>query len=191
MTTIYFIRHAEPDYTNLSDMDRPLTQKGRNDCKLVTSYLRDKNIDLVISSPFKRAVETIQPFADSYNHKIMIVEGFRERKIDNRWIEDFNYFSRMQWEDFDYKLTDGESLREIQERNIKALTDILREYKDKAVVIGSHGTALSTVIHYYDQSIGFAEFQQIQNLMPWIVKFTFEDEEFMGIEKIDVWRCDL
>ncbi|MDW2798646.1 histidine phosphatase family protein [Clostridium boliviensis] len=80
----------------------------------------------------------------------------------------------------------GESLRDIQERNIKALTDILREYKDEAVVIGAQGTALSTVIHYYDQSFGFAEFQQIRNLMPWIVKFTFEAEEFMGIDLINI-----
>lgn len=117
---------------------------------------------------------------------IMIVDGFRERKIDSCWIEDFNHFSEMQWKDFDYKLTGGESLREVQDRNIKALTDILREYKNKNVVIGSHGTALSTVIHYYDPTFGFAEFQQIRNLMPWIVKFTFEDEKFMGVVLINI-----
>lgn len=28
MTNVYFVRHAEPDYTNYDDMERALTQKG-------------------------------------------------------------------------------------------------------------------------------------------------------------------
>ena len=188
MTTIYFIRHAEPDYTNHSDAERPLTQKGLEDSKLVTTYLSDQDIDMVFSSPYKRAVDTIRHFADLYNHPIEIVDSFRERKIDSCWIEDYTKFSEMQWVNFDYKLTDGESLREVQNRNIEALLDVLRKYKDRSIVIGSHGTALSTVIHYYDTTFGFAEFQKIRNVMPWIVKFTFDDVKFIGIEKIDVWR---
>jgi len=39
--------------------------------------------------------------------------------VGNVWIEDFNSFAKKQWEDFDYKLSDGESLREVQNRNIK------------------------------------------------------------------------
>ncbi|MGC6177625.1 histidine phosphatase family protein [Lacrimispora sp. 38-1] len=191
MTTIYFIRHAEPDYTNHSDAERQLTQKGIEDSELVTSYLRDRDIDVVFSSPYKRAVDTVRHFADSYHYPIVLVDEFRERKIDSCWIEDYTKFCKMQWENFDYKLTDGESLREVQTRNLEVLIDILKKYKDKSVVIGSHGTALSTVIHYYDPTFDFAQFQQIRYLMPWIVKFTFDDEKLMGIEKIEIRRSKL
>ena len=59
MTTVYFIRHAEADNTNRDGRNRPLTEKGMNDRALVTAFLHDKNIDAILSSPFKRAVDTV------------------------------------------------------------------------------------------------------------------------------------
>ena len=67
MTTIYFIRHAEPNYENHDDMTRELSAKGLKDRKLVTGFLADKQIDVVVSSPYKRAIDTIRDFADK-NH---------------------------------------------------------------------------------------------------------------------------
>lgn len=185
MTTIYFIRHAEPDYTNHNDRERPLTQKGKEDSKSVTQYLSDKNIDMVLSSPYMRAVETIKDFADLFGHPILIVEDFRERKVDSIWIEDFNKFTEMQWNDFDYKLSDGECLREVQNRNIDALMQVLGVYGNKNIVIGSHGTALSTIINYFEPSYGFEDFQRIRDIMPWIVKLSFQGDKLINIEKIE------
>lgn len=188
MTNIYFIRHAEPDYTNHNDMERPLTEKGLEDRGLVTLFLSDKNIDIVLSSPFTRAVETLKDFADLYGHPIITVDDFRERKVDSVWIEDFSKFTELQWNDFDYKLSDGESLREVQNRNIEALMQVLRLHRDKNIVIGSHGTALSTIINYFDPNYGFHNFQSIRFLMPWIVNFSFEGDKLINIEKIDVFN---
>lgn len=188
MTTVYFVRHAEPDYTNHNDMERPLTIKGKEDSTLVTKYLRDKNIDIVLSSPFVRAIETVKDFTESFGLSIQIVEEFRERKVDNVWIEDFIKFTEQQWSDFDYKLSDGECLREVQMRNINTLMLVLREHRDKNIVIGSHGTALSTIINYFEPTFGFDDFQKIRNVMPWIVKLTFQEDELVHIEKIDVFN---
>lgn len=188
MTTIYFIRHAEPDYTNHNDRERPLTQKGKEDSKLVTQYLCDKNIDIVLSSPYVRAVDTVKDFAESFGYPILTVEDFRERKVDSIWIEDFYKFSKMQWDDFEYKLSDGESLREVQDRNINALMEALKEYTGKNIVIGSHGTALSTIINYFEPTYSFDDFQRIRNIMPWIVKMSFQGDTLIHIEKIDVFN---
>jgi 2,3-bisphosphoglycerate-dependent phosphoglycerate mutase len=187
MTTIYFVRHAEPDYNNHDDLTRPLTEKGKRDVQLVNKFLEDKQVDLVLSSPFNRAIDTVKGFSDMINRKVIIVEDFRERKVDNCWIEDFNEFSMKQWDDFDYKLSDGECLREVQQRNITALKNILVSYKNKNIVIGSHGTALSTIIKYYDKTYGYNEFNEIRMLMPWVVKFTFDSEQCLSIEKINVF----
>ena len=59
MTTVYFMRHAEADNTNPDGRNRPLTEKGLTDCELVTDFLSDKKIGAVISSPYKRAIDTI------------------------------------------------------------------------------------------------------------------------------------
>ncbi len=61
MTELYFIRHCEPNYENHDDLTRELSPKGQADTGLVAGYLRDKNISAVLSSPFKRAVDTVAP----------------------------------------------------------------------------------------------------------------------------------
>ncbi len=187
MTKVYFVRHAEPNYNNRDDMSRELSAKGMNDRELVTQFLANKNIEVVLSSPFKRAVDTVAHFADSKGLNIEIVDDFRERKVDNAWIEDFTSFSKAQWADFNYKLSDGESLNEVQIRNISALNCVLEKYKGKNIVIGSHGTALSTIINYYDKSFGYEDFERIRTVMPWIVEFTFQNTECISIKYVDLF----
>ncbi len=187
MTTIYFVRHAQSNYENHDDQTRELTEKGLEDRKLVSKYLKDKNIDIILSSPYKRAVDTVRHFADNNNYTIEIIDDFRERKIDSAWIEDFNGFNKHQWEDFSYKLSDGETLYEVQERNIRTLKDVLERYKDKNIVIGSHGTALSTIINYFDHTFGYEDFVKIKSLMPWIVKFVFDNDTIQEMEMVNLF----
>ena len=94
----------------------------------------------------------------------------------------------MQWDDFDYKLSDGECLSEVQKRNIQALNKVLEEYAGKSIAIGSHGTALSTIINYYDKSFGHAEFEKIRGLMPWVVEFSFDGDKCIGIKKHNLFE---
>lgn len=65
--------------------------------------------------------------------------------------------------------------------------NVLKDFKNKNIVIGSHGTALSTIINYYDKSFGYENFEKIRTLMPWIVKFTFQDTNCNGIQKYNLF----
>ena len=146
----------------------------------------------MLSSPFKRAVDTVADFAEKNGLPVIILDDFRERKIDSCWIEDYTAFSRRQWSDFSYKLSDGECLQEVQNRNISALIAVLTQYPGKNVVIGSHGTALSTVINYFDSSFGYSDFEKIKDVMPWIVEFVFDENgQCLEISKYDVRQPDL
>lgn len=186
MTTVYFVRHAQPNFENHDDSTRELTAKGLEDRKLVTAFLRDKEIDAVLSSPYKRAVDTVKDFADTKGLDIKLIDDFRERKIDG-WIEDFDSFCKRQWTDLDYKLPGGESLGEVQERNVRALNQTLETYSGKNVAVGSHGIALSTIINHFDPSFGYDQFEEIRNLMPWVVKFTFDDKQCLEIHQYNLF----
>lgn len=187
-TTIYFVRHAEPNYKNHDDMLRELSTKGLEDRRLVTEFLRDKHVDVILSSPFKRAVDTVADLSEVKGLPIEVVDNFRERRVDSVWIEDFNSFCKAQWEDFEYKLSDGECLQEVQNRNIVALNQVLENYIGKTVVVGSHGTALSTIINYFDKDFGYEEFEKIRGLMPWIVEFSFENKKCVAIGMYDLFQ---
>jgi len=188
MTTIYFVRHAESDHSVRDARSRPLTAKGLSDCALVTDFLKNKNIDIIFSSPYKRAVDTIKGYAETAKLQINNVEDFRER--ENAWVEDpedWLAFSKNQWADFLYKLPGGECLKEVQERNITALRNVLNRYKDRNIVIGTHGTALSTIINYYDKSYGFTDFMDMVYLTPWIVRMDYDLYDCIAIEKINLF----
>lgn len=183
-TTVYFVRHCEPNYENHDDMSRELTEKGMEDRRLVSEFLSDKCVTAVFSSPYKRAVDTVSDFAEGNGFKINIIEDLKERRV-GEWTENFADFSRRQWEDFDFRLPLGECLNEVQKRNISALQAIIKENEGGTLVVGSHGTALSSIINFYDKSFGFADFERIKSLMPWIVRFDFEGNRCVFIASFD------
>ena len=184
MNRVYFIRHAKPDFSVHDDLNRPLTEEGFRDSEKLAEYFRDKNITKMYSSPYKRSLDTIKKVSNIFRLDIEIVDDFRERKISNDWIEDFDKFTEMQWNDFNYKLADGETLNEVQSRNIRELHRILMENNEQDIVIGTHGTALSTIINYYDKNFNHLSFNEIKDRMPWIVWAEFEGIELSSINYI-------
>jgi len=185
MTTIYFIRHSETDHNVKDDRLRPLTPLGQKNCSLVTEFLADKGVDAVLSSPYKRCVDTLADFAEKFGFEIETYEDLRERAVGT-WVEDFASYAAMMWADFEYKLPGGECLREVQARNIKALKEILAKYSGKTLVIGTHGTALSTIINYFDKNYGYDEFMAMVYLTPWVAKITFDGEYVYDMQKINL-----
>ena len=182
LTQVYFVRHAEPNYRNHVDAERELSPRGLADRMLVADFLRDKGINAVFSSPYRRAVDTVKPFAEEARLPIEHVHDFRERRIDSVWIDDFDDFSRRQWTDFDFHLPGGESLREVQSRCVSALERLLQSHAGQRIVIGGHGTAISTVLNRYDPSFGHAQFEAIRRVMPWIARLDFDGLDFLRWE---------
>jgi 2,3-bisphosphoglycerate-dependent phosphoglycerate mutase len=130
-------------------------------------------------------VETIDDFADKQGMTVRTVDGLREWDRCADPSVDFTEFCRRHLTDFDYRYADGESLRQVQDRNIAALETILETCEDKNVIIGTHGMALSTIICFYEPSFGFADFSHLLPLVPLIVKMTFDGERCLHIQQID------
>lgn len=176
MTEIYFVRHAQPDHHWKEDRTRPLTAEGIQDAGEVTKVLKDRDIKHIISSPYQRTIDTVHNLAESLQLKIETEEDFRERNAGSWLGNDFLHFIRKQWDDFDYHIEDGESLNQVQERNIRALKKVLRSYSDESIVIATHGTALSTILNYYDKEYNFDSFMRMIDYMPYIIRMEFDGE---------------
>ena len=189
MTTVYFVRHAESDSSIHNALLRPLTEKGVTDCKLVTNFLSDKNINAAFSSPYKRAIDTIADFTSKNGIVVVTIDDFREHETisDNYCDADYFPFIKKYWENKRYKVDGDESIAELQRRNILALEAILQKHKDRNIVIGTHGMALSAMINYYNSAYGYNDFISMVKLKPWIVKMTFENTVNTTIEYINVF----
>lgn len=177
MTVVYFVRHAEVTYIPDESL-RALSALGIEQANQISDYFDGLKIDRFLSSPYKRAIETIEKLALSRGIKIEQNEALRERKVANGHIDDFNGFVKRQWENFDYKLEDGESLSETKERGLGALNEIVNQCENENVVIGTHGTILSVLLNHYDPLFGYENWKAMK--MPSIYKLEFNDLDFTG-----------
>ena len=183
MTTIYFVRHCKPDAKIYDDRNRPLTEEGLEDSMQVLEILKDKKIDIFISSPYKRSYDSIKKAADYYKKSIITDERLRERKAGKN--SNNHEMFKKRWADLNFAEEDGESIGSVQKRNIEALNEILEKYQNKTIVIGTHGTALSSILNYYDTSFNGESFMKIIDLMPYIIKMEFDGKT--NISKEDVF----
>ena len=175
LTGLFFVRHAQPDVGWEDDRTRPLTHIGLEDCRKVTAALKNYKIDFFYSSPYKRSIDTLLDCANKFCMIIPTDERLRERE---KGINSFQFVEK-RWQDFSFCEENGESLACVQQRNIQALTEILNKHPNQNIVIGTHGTALSTVLHYYDPTFGFEGFKRIWFSMPYIIKLDFEGDKLI------------
>ena len=174
MTELYFIRHAKPDYSVHEDALRPLTALGEAQAQTLVDRLSHIHFDAIYSSPYLRCVRTVQPLANAQKLEVITHDGLRERKVDSLWIEDFQGFAQRQWADFQYKLTDGECLAEVQQRNLAALGEILTAEAGNTIAISTHGTALSVILNHYNPDFGYEDFQRIAPITPYVYHMVFD-----------------
>lgn len=182
MTKVYFVRHAQSLFLHVDDRTRPLTEEGKKNCYLVMEALMDKKIDVIYSSPYKRCLDTIGAVAKLFHMPIKEDERLRERtKGANSSIEGMR---EKRWADHSFHEEGGESIEMVQSRNVEALKEILTKHEGKNIVIGTHGTALSSIINFYKPEFGCEDYIRIVNWMPYIVEMDFEGQDFVGMNEI-------
>ena len=120
-----------------------------------------KNLDVIYSSNYVRAMSTAKYFASNNNLKVNIDDRFNERIYGiNSWDELPSNFEINQFEDENYKIGFGESQKEVQNRMYEALCDVLKENQGKRIAIISHSTAIAFLLQkwckvYYNQEYTF------------------------------------
>ncbi|ABY42862.1 histidine phosphatase family protein [Bacillus mycoides] len=181
MTTIYFVRHAHSTYTK-EERERPLSDKGHIDADNVIHLLKEEHIDVVISSPYKRAIQTVQGIENTYNLSIQLEEDLRERLLSKEPVTDFNDAIQKVWEDWTFAYEGGESNDVAQRRAVICMQSILKKYKGKNIVIGTHGNIMVLLMNYFDSKYGFQFWKTLH--MPDVYKLTFDNNCFSSAERI-------
>lgn len=153
MKTIYLMRHSEPlKPINLNNSDTlqnqnekwGLTINGEILAKERSQQPELQNFDIVISSNYVRAISTAKYFTKD---KLFIDENFGERKFGiSSWDELPKDFGKRQFNDFNYKLPNGESINEVINREYNSLINILNNYYNKKILIVGHSTALASLL---------------------------------------------
>jgi 2,3-bisphosphoglycerate-dependent phosphoglycerate mutase len=181
ITNIYFVRHADSSYTP-EELNRPLSEKGIKDAKKVTELLSHENIAKVISSPYKRAIQTVEGTANHFGLSISTDEGFRERKLADGSIKNFDEVILKYWKNFDFSLPEGEPGYFAQDRGVQSLKNVLCTYCGENIVIGTHGNIMVLIMNYYDKKYDYGFWKRLN--MPDIYKLSFENEVLAAVKHI-------
>ena len=154
MTTVYLMRHSEIIKKQLGMIDSNedfytsnkktvLSVDGEKLAERVSLMDEFNNLDVVLSSSFSRAISTAKYFAYKNNLLINITDGFDERCHGIKSLSELpSDFEIHQFNDYDYKIGDGESRREVLDRMYFTLMKVMEEYKDKRILIVTHSTAI-------------------------------------------------
>ncbi|MFD1637421.1 histidine phosphatase family protein [Evansella tamaricis] len=175
------MRHAHSTYTP-DELHRPLSKRGLSDAEKVAQTLMEHHIDYVISSPYKRAVQTVEGLANLIGQKVIINEHFKERKLSEHPVSDFEMAITKVWEDETFFWEGGESNVSAQRRSVKATLKLLNTYEGKNIAVGTHGNLMVLIMNYFDKRYSFDFWKQLE--MPDIYKLSFLKENLKGVNKI-------
>lgn len=173
----FIVRHGESennllgiDSSKLENKDQfGLSEKGKTKTKLEAKKYTD--FDLIITSPFRRAKETAMIFAQ--NSQCDVVEN---ELLSEVYVGDFElckyelsdaFFEEHNDESVPYP--NGESLLDAKNRAIKCFEQINQTYKDKKILIVTHGWIVLFLIEYtnkdFDRETYLKEYDEAREVV--------------------------
>ena len=179
MNKIFIVRHGQTDWNKLGLLqgttDIEINEQGIKEAKLLAQNINLDEIDICLSSPLKRAMETAEILTQG---KVSIISDdlLLERYFGSLEGKEISFdLIKRQW---DYKLNDKsyniESARDCLNRAHKFLEKIKKEYPNKSILIVSHGSFIKA-LHFnivgYDENTDFLSFSpQNTTLYEYILK---------------------
>jgi len=146
---IVLVRHAEsvpPSPGRPDDPDRPLTAAGRAAAELLAHELAAMNPTAVVSSPYRRAVATVEPAAKLAGLEVTTSRELREWDSGLEPTPDYAAHYARSWAEPDFARPGAESLRQLTARALAAVERLAERHSGGVVLIGSHGTFVSRLL---------------------------------------------
>ncbi|RCX21461.1 2,3-bisphosphoglycerate-dependent phosphoglycerate mutase [Fontibacillus phaseoli] len=185
-TYIYMIRHGESPKTEGNDSTRGLTEKGKADAHRVTELLKHEGLGTFISSPYSRAVLTIEELAHLSGQEVLVYEDLKELLFssEDKIVSDQEIYPAVQkmFSDHDFALPGGESISQCQNRAVAILREILQTFRGQKIALGTHGAIMTLMMGYFDNQYGY-EFL-MGTSKPDVYRMEFKDEELIEVKRL-------
>ncbi len=151
----YFVmRHGETEFNVAGNWNvntattNPLTTRGKEQAIQSATALADKQIDLIIASPFARTQETARIVAEKLGlaaEAIVTDARLGEWNVGSAFegkpIESYFEMRNKAADRYGFKTVDGESYADVIKRAGEALYDIESRYQGKNILIVAHGAS--------------------------------------------------
>ena len=176
---LLLVRHCE---ASCPQPECALTARGRDQAERLAGFLAAYPIDALVVSPFRRARDTIAPFAGATGLAVAVDARLAERRMsaepDGAWRDTL----RRSFEDPDHHLPGAESARETLARGRAAVDDLLAGAHRLPAAV-SHGQLMSLVLHAFDSRFGFAGWESLSTPDVYLL-----ERDGAGVRFERVWR---
>lgn len=155
---LYVTRHGQTQWTvkNIvcGSTDCDLIQSGIDQAKELAEKIEHLGIDVIYTSPLKRAFQTAEILAKALGAPVI-----KDKRLTEQCYGDYEGGSRdneefkQDWQQFPSRLKGGESVFQLVQRVYNFLDEIKAQCQDKTVLIVGHGGVVKVIHSYfYDQS---------------------------------------
>ena len=149
---LYVVRHGQTDKNVLGlvqgNTESDLTEKGKEEAKALQELVSTLDIDVVVSSPLRRALDTAKLITNN-KYDIIVDERLIER--DYGLSEGKPVDEELTIKYWDFKLNtdinEVEQLKDLMFRITEFIEDMRNKYEDKNVLVVAH-SAILRAIHY-------------------------------------------
>ena len=192
---IYLIRHGKAAMEG-HDIERVLDEDGKVQaislCKKIKEQFKDKKMK-IFSSPFKRAMQTIESLSKEMNIQIMETASLEEIKMGKDPQLSKHQIIEKMWADDNFKTENGISQSEhfniIKDELNKIFNDFYNNEYD--LILVSHGNSIGIILKYFfDIQFKFEDWKKISMPDMYYLEFNEENKvteykrDIEGIEKI-------
>jgi 2,3-bisphosphoglycerate-dependent phosphoglycerate mutase len=148
-TDVVLVRHAESVARTADGPDefrRPLTPPGLVAAEELAEVLCGMHPAAVWSSPYRRAIQTVEPAARALGLDVQTRWELREwddgLAFTDAWVPHYE----QSWSDPSFARAGGESLDQLTRRAVDALRVLAARYRGERVLVASHGTFISRAL---------------------------------------------
>ncbi|WBB53573.1 histidine phosphatase family protein [Verrucosispora sp. WMMD573] len=173
-TEIVLVRHARsvpPTADGPDDFTRPLTRDGLRQAQELAPALTELRPAAVWSSPYRRAIQTVQPTADALGLPVHTLAELREWDDGLAFTEVWESHYARSWAELSHARPGGESLAQLGIRAVAALRTLVRHHPGRIVVVGSHGTFICRALAGFGVPVDWAAARQMP--MPAVYRLRF------------------
>jgi 2,3-bisphosphoglycerate-dependent phosphoglycerate mutase len=179
MKTIYLIRHCKAEGQSAK---AALTPEGRLQAEQLVGFFADRLVDLIVSSPYERAVSTIRPLAEARGIAVQTDERLRERVLSGEEMDHWMEKLKQTFLNLDMKFPGGESSRGAGDRGMAAVREMLGKLENSVVMV-THGNLMSLLLmRVGDGNFGFDEWRTLSN--PDVYELSFIEHEVVKVSRI-------
>lgn len=159
MRRLLVVRHCE---STGQAAEAALSERGHEQAEALASWLARHPIDRVIASPYRRAIDSIAPFARASGLAVEVDEDLREHRLADPPIAEWREAVAHCFEDATFRAPGGESAAETLGRARRAI-DAACANGARLPVLASHGQLLSLLLHSLGGRFGFAGWTGMTN----------------------------